>query len=396
MENGIFISLLNPAIALVLASAFLLLWLYQRHHLHVAAMAAAYAVSAGGFLLQTFTLPIGFVASKLLSNFLFILAGATLAAAVIGRYGRPVPFAALALLGAGGFAAFSWFIFYDDDLTWRILSTNFALGGICLVAAAELRRVPERRPVDTIVLVLALLAGLNFFVRPVVIVAMSGPYESYEGFYSSLYWTTAVLSHAILSLLLALSLLTAAALDVLKQLRTESRHDALSGLLNRRGFEAAASEALRRSIGQRVPAALVLADLDHFKSVNDNFGHDAGDRVIAAFARKIRAAARSGEIAGRIGGEEFAVFLTAADLAAARLFAEGIRASFSQSELPDVPSAVRVTASFGVATVSGDEGLAALFRRADEALYHAKKSGRDRVRLSYQRPEAPIDSALIL
>ena len=175
MENGIFISLLNPAIALVLASAFLLLWLYQRHHLHVAAMAAAYAVSAGGFLLQTFTLPIGFVASKLLSNFLFILAGATLAAAVIGRYGRPVPFAALALLGAGGFAAFSWFIFYDDDLTWRILSTNFALGGICLVAAAELRRVPERRPVDTIVLVLALLAGLNFFVRPVVIVAKSGP-----------------------------------------------------------------------------------------------------------------------------------------------------------------------------------------------------------------------------
>ncbi len=139
-----------------------------------------------------------------------------------------------------------------------------------------------------------------------------------------------MLSHAVVSLLLAFTMLAAAALDTMRDLRVETNTDPLSGLLNRRGFERAASEALSRQAAQNLPAALVIADLDHFKVVNDRFGHAIGDRVIVAFAELLRQAAAGNGIAGRLGGEEFAVLLTASDLPAARLFAEGARLSLSQ------------------------------------------------------------------
>jgi diguanylate cyclase (GGDEF)-like protein len=98
----------------------------------------------------------------------------------------------------------------------------------------------------------------------------------------------------------------------------------------------------------------------------------------------LRSAAQGNGIAGRLGGEEFAVLLTGSDLGAARLFAEGVRVAFSSTAFRDVPDQVHVTASFGVASLSGAESLSDLLDRADTALYNAKKGGRDRVRLSYQ------------
>ena len=213
---------------------------------------------------------------------------------------------------------------------------------------------------------------------------MQGGYATYDGLYDSLYWTTAVFSHAIVSLLVAFTLFASAALDVMRELRAETNTDPLSGLLNRRGFERAATDALSHHARQGIPAAIVITDLDHFKSVNDMFGHAVGDKVIVAFAELLRSAARSNGIVGRLGGEEFAVLLTASDLAAARLFAEGVRLAFSTAALRDVPEQVHVTASFGVASLSGTESLSELLVRADAALYNAKKAGRDRVRLSYQ------------
>ncbi len=134
----------------------------------------------------------------------------------------------------------------------------------------------------------------------------------------------------------------------------------------------------------------MIADLDRFKALNDRHGHAAGDRVIAEFAARLRIAAGTRGVAGRLGGEEFAVLLPLADPAAARLLAEAVRAVFSAEAIDGLPPEVRVTASFGVAARSGDESLADLMRRADEALYHAKKGGRDSVRVSYQRaPETP-------
>ncbi|MER9746262.1 GGDEF domain-containing protein [Mesorhizobium sp. M0140] len=387
MDTGLLIALLNPTIALALGAAFLVLWSYQRHRPYLAVLAISYSLSAAGFLLQYFTLPIGMPLTKLTSNICFTIAACCLSSAVIHRYGRKVPSVGIAVLAGGGLASLCWFLFVAPDLTWRILAMNFAFGGISLLVAAELRPVRNNGPTEKILFVLSLLSGVNFFVRTLAVVIAHGPFASYDGFYGSSYWTTALLSHALLSLLIALCLFSAAALDVLKALKTETYTDPLSGLLNRRGFAERGMRLLQHCASARFPVALVLADLDHFKALNDVHGHGAGDRVIADFAAKLRSAAGARGVAGRIGGEEFAVLLPLSDLAAARLFAEAVRTVYSAGHVDGLPQGTKVTASFGVAARSGGEALEPLMRRADDALYKAKKNGRDSVRLSYERPE---------
>ncbi|MBN9220681.1 MAG: GGDEF domain-containing protein [Mesorhizobium sp.] len=387
MDTGLFIALLNPTIALALGAAFLVLWFHQRHRPYIAVLGMSYCISAPGFLFQYFTLPIGMALTKLISNIFFTIAGSCLSGAIIARYGRQVPYLGICVLAGGGLVSFSWFLFIDPDLTWRILAINFAFGGLSLLVAAELRPVRHNGPTGNILFLLSLLSSINFFVRTLAVVIVHGPFVGYDGFYNSSYWTTALLTHALLSLLIALSLFTAAALDVMRALKTETHTDPLSGLLNRRGFEERAELLLRRCAAAKFPVALVLADLDHFKALNDLHGHAAGDRVIADFAGKLRAATGARGAAGRIGGEEFAVLLPLTDLAAARLFAEAVRALYSAGSVDGLPAGTKVTASFGVAARSGEEALEPLMRRADDALYKAKKNGRDSVRLSYERPE---------
>jgi diguanylate cyclase (GGDEF)-like protein len=260
-----------------------------------------------------------------------------------------------------------------------------------------LRALRHKTLADQVLLLLALVSGLNFFARPILVVWLHGPFESYAGFYESLFWTTAILSHAVLSLLIALSLITLAVLDVIRDLKTESHLDPLSGLLNRRGFEARAAALLNLCATAKLPVSLVVADLDHFKRFNDQLGHAAGDRVIVEFATRLKTAAGARGVAGRLGGEEFAILLPLTDIAAARTLAEAVRAVFAAGTIEGVPNDIQTTASFGVAARSGDEAFAALFARADEALYRAKKSGRDGVRISYERQaEALLPAALPL
>jgi len=390
LETGLFISLLNPAITLTLAAAFLVLFIYRRDRIHLALIVAAYIGSTSGFLLQNFTLPVGLAATKLLSNVAFTLAVVSLSAAILLRYSRPVPWLGICLSALGGLCGFCWFMFVQPDLTWRILSSSFAFGAISLMVAVELRAIPNRGRIEGILVILAFLSAANFLARPLIVIAIEGPYATGVSFQTSLYWTTALLAHAVMSLMIALCLFTAEAVDLMRALRSESITDPLSGLLNRRGFEARAASMLGICQTARLPVSLLIADLDRFKALNDRHGHAAGDRVIAEFAARLRAAAGTRAVAGRLGGEEFAVLLPMADAAAARLFTEAVRKVFSGDSIAGLPREVRVTASFGIALCAGKETLSQLLRRADEALYHAKRDGRDSVRVSYQRPpEAP-------
>ncbi len=396
MDNQLFIALLNPAISLTLAAAFLLLWLYRRRRSHLLMVAVAFTGSAIGFMLQYFVLPVGLPASRLLSTLSFTIAVLALAGAVIARYGRTPPWGQMGLLALGGLAGFAWFMFVEQHLTWRVFSINFAFGGICLVVAAELRAISGRGAIERMMIALALLSAANFLIRPVAAMALYGSYQSYDGFYSSFYWTTAVLSHAVFSLLIALSLFTDEALVMMHKLHSDSLTDPLSGLLNRRGFEAKASALLETCARMNLPAALIAADLDRFKALNDRYGHAAGDRVIVEFASRLRMAAGTRAVAGRLGGEEFAVLLPMTDLAAARLFADAVRTVFSSAEIEGLPPETRVTASFGIAARAGDESLAELTHRADEALYHVKRGGRDGVRVSYQHVPEDLPSMAML
>ena len=251
-------------------------------------------------------------------------------------------------------------MFVQPDLTWRILSTSFAFGAISLIVALELRAMPNKGRIESLLVLLAFLSAANFLARPLIVIAIEGPYASSVGFQTSLYWTTALLAHAVMALMIALCLFTAEALDLMRALRSESITDPLSGLLNRRGFETRASTMLGMCQTAGLPASLIIADLDRFKALNDRHGHAAGDRVIAEFAARLRAAAGTRAVAGRLGGEEFAVLLPMADAAAARLFTEAVRNVFSGDSIAGLPREVRVTASFGIALCAGKESLSDL------------------------------------
>lgn len=168
--------------------------------------------------------------------------------------------------------------------------------------------------------------------------------------------------------------------------RTEARlqalaaNDPLTGVLNRRGL----FDRLERMAGQADPRAgriaVLLFDLDHFKRVNDRYGHHAGDIVLAAFCRLAEAQLRPADLIGRLGGEEFAAILQVPDLARAEEIAERIRAAVAGAPIDADGSAIPVTVSVGIAMLPpGGQGGSAPFAAADAALYEAKAAGRNRV-----------------
>lgn len=156
--------------------------------------------------------------------------------------------------------------------------------------------------------------------------------------------------------------------------------DPLTGLGNRRYFETRLEEAISHAHRHREPLALVMADLDHFKLINDSFGHDAGDNVIEIFADVLRKLTRLEDVLARFGGEEFLMLLPHTDGERAAAFAERVRAA-TQESLPLGP-AHPVTVSLGVAELLEEDSMEGLMRRVDEALYEAKAEGRNRVSLS--------------
>jgi two-component system, cell cycle response regulator len=156
--------------------------------------------------------------------------------------------------------------------------------------------------------------------------------------------------------------------------------DGLTGLANRRLCASALDKELARAERFDEPLALVLADLDDFKSINDRFGHPTGDEVLEVFADLLRGNIREIDLAGRWGGEEFVLLLPETDLEGGRKLAERIRHALPEHELvgPD-GDRFRVTASFGVAAFPDAPSQDQLVAAADAALYDAKRSGKNRV-----------------
>jgi diguanylate cyclase (GGDEF)-like protein len=161
--------------------------------------------------------------------------------------------------------------------------------------------------------------------------------------------------------------------------------DGLTGLANRRAATDALHAEAARAARLQTPLAVVLADLDGFKDVNDEYGHAVGDEVLRVFADVLRQTVRESDVAGRWGGEEFLLLLPGADEEGAVQLAERVRVGFADRSIPGAPS-LRVSASFGVAEYAGEANSEALLAAADGALYRAKRAGRDRVERALPAP----------
>ncbi len=156
--------------------------------------------------------------------------------------------------------------------------------------------------------------------------------------------------------------------------------DALTGALNRRAFLMQADRQFAAARVQQRRLAVLMLDIDHFKAVNDTWGHAVGDRVIVEMTLVLRATLRKGTVIGRLGGEEFAVLLPEADAQRAVQAAERLLAAIGNATVPGPNGPVRFSASIGVGSLAPDDiDFGALLQRADRALYAAKQGGRNRV-----------------
>jgi len=167
--------------------------------------------------------------------------------------------------------------------------------------------------------------------------------------------------------------------------KTAASMDPLTGMLNRRGFAEATSRVIEREANAGRPATVLIFDIDHFKSINDRFGHPAGDEVLKLFATIVLNTLRITDLSGRIGGEEFAAFLPCS-LEESVIAAERVREAFESSGIVVEEEPVDTTVSIGVAGGPAGTELEVLLAVADAALYQAKRNGRNRVEAAEELP----------
>ncbi len=171
--------------------------------------------------------------------------------------------------------------------------------------------------------------------------------------------------------------------DLARRMRSLAMIDPLSSLTNRRGFDEDAARALSYCRRQQIPLTVVIADIDHFKQVNDEFGHKTGDHVIQTFSKLLTDAVREEDAVARIGGEEFILLLQGTSTEAAIGVLERLRAVVEETEIQSGNQKLSITASFGIAGVNLDaESIEPAMQSADEALYRAKELGRNRVEVA--------------
>lgn len=395
MNSAAFLLAINGAIGLSFASVFLALtW---RSEVRLGRWCAA------GFLAAAATVTIEGLAFEFpwprltssLSFGLLMLALTTITAGLIKHY---KPHASVGWLFGFSFAADAVNALFVFDLprgTWgQALGYQGPFALMVAVAAIAVVARSPRRPVDIALAIVLGLSSAQFLIKA-ALAALSGSGPSVRDYLVSTYAFYSQTAGGILSLLLGLTLVGIVVTEVMAETRNHLQRDVLTGLFNRAAFMERVPNALR-SAGVK-PVAVIMADLDHFKSINDGYGHAAGDEVLCTFGKHLFAYFEDSVLCGRLGGEEFCILVPDCDPAAARIHLDTLRRLNRQNRYELLPQAVAVTASYGVAFVGREESFERALRRADMALYEAKAAGRDRYSFApIARPDVGEDPSRAL
>lgn len=376
--------LIGPTILLVFAASFVAMWLQDRRLRYLPFFCAACLLFCLGTLSQILGLPDGDGPNAISSAFLYAVSVLLFSDGLLRRSGQGldwVSYLAVPALICGGIA---YFYYVDRQLIVRIYILNFGFGLVCLATAWRLRRLRAGTFAEKILFWILLAFSVHFFPRTLLTVGNVAPAAAEFG--TSPFWLALQFSLAVLGVMLALALFAVTVSDMVADLRHERSVDPLTGVLNRRGFDERAQKLFDGTGTQ--PISLILVDIDHFKTINDTFGHPAGDAVLTAFANLLQGAMRQVDVCGRLGGEEFAFLLPNCDVAGAQVFAQRLNGIVRRNRFEALPPTHQLTASFGVASARPGEGLSEVIGRADTALYRAKKQGRDRVETQPDNPAA--------
>ncbi len=371
-----------PVLFCAFGFCFLLLSRLQRSLLW---WSAGFFVTAAGFVLTVLPTAPGSVVKPTLEDTMFLVALAIANVAFAARARRKPRWGLLAAITALGSAgAAGGLIVFDGSVLHEVVAVQTACAALMLLSAYEMRRDDGALKPLLFWLCIGIAAILCFqngllFASPHEDLGVSTWRDTTWGFVFQL-------NGAAIGVLMATCVILTTSLDIIARLRKDSRIDALTGALNRRGLEETV-EAMRRGGASVGPLTLILSDLDHFKAINDGFGHEAGDAVLCGYVALCSDLVGDEGCVARIGGEEFVIVLGGTDVAGATRLAETLRAAMPRIQWPGRLSGLRLTASFGVVQLGPTEPPYDAITRADALLYRAKANGRDTVAVA---PASPL------
>ena len=285
-------------------------------------------------------------------------------------------FLALCILIVAYSALFLGRIPYSSDLT------NGTFLALCLLSAWILIRYHEP-PFDAVARVAAAILLADFLVAGyrarLTHLRYMRPWHV-VGARTDPQWLYSLAAMAFLATCMAMCFLWFLVIELERELAQQASTDSLTGALNRRAMEEAAIRETSRSIRYGTPLCMIVLDVDHFKAVNDSFGHAAGDAVLCALVRQVRSMLRTNDLIARSGGEEFTILLPDTPTATGVVAAERVRSALEALQIVYDSHVIGITVSAGVAQLdAANGGWEAMMRNADSAMYEAKRRGRNAV-----------------
>ncbi|MBX6964684.1 GGDEF domain-containing protein [Alcaligenes faecalis] len=367
--------LIVPACAALLGVAMIYCWSRLRDHRYLLWIASGYISTAIPMGIHSL-MPNGLLARWTLPLSAMYLFGVwALSHGVALRFGgRAHPRLACAIMLLTLVLLF-YFSQIDDDLWLRLQILNW---GLALLVALPVKSIMSSRsrtiPLATLLRASYLTALLYAFVR-VCALATLIPREMQPELTRSGFWLLMLATNMFISIWVALAILTSTAMSIVQTLDHERSRDPLTRLLNRRAFFEQVKKRLE--LYGHSGWAVMTCDLDHFKMVNDTWGHAAGDRALKEFGALLARTVRQDDLAARFGGEEFVLLIRSTSLHTAVLVAERLRSSVMNLHIP--ATAHTLTASFGVVQLSSNGDINQAIEHADRLLYEAKHAGRNKV-----------------
>lgn len=379
------LSLINGGQALMLA---LMLWFGTRsgsdHALRgLRLRAVALLLEAGGDFVLAFDWTLSPLGLLLWGNTLNLCAQALTIVALRMVLARPLRWREALLLGAAGWIGETYLSVVHPDYLLRVLWGSIILTGNALLNIAALWngfRKPETRARGLLLIAYVLAIALLVW-RNALLWTLAAPPQGI-GAPSSVN-VIYVLLFGMQPLLASVGFLLLYNEILQRELYELARIDPLTGVTNRLGLHEASKALLAHARVKQEPIGVLLIDADHFKNINDRFGHDDGDRVLLELVAHIRRMLRAGDLVGRVGGEEFLVLSPSVNEAGLLALAERIRAAVERSSFSIGGLPYTLTVSIGAALADANEpDMMAARRRADMALYEAKRAGRNCVMMS--------------
>ncbi|MCL7999007.1 GGDEF domain-containing protein [Brucella sp. 21LCYQ03] len=369
-------SFIPPLLIMLFAITMLGVWMLDTKRRYMIFFGMSFAVFACGLLVQILSVFSRLDLTALAAAAFHLIACYLFCEAVMLRLAKHFSFVISGVISVITLCIIGYMML--AGINYSYMATVASLGlGLMLTILCFQAREPDWVDLTGRIFRISLIAFAAYFIlRSFFTASMLQDVLSHEHLLQSKYWIASIIALSFSGVLLGLIILVVATSDVIKELQHERDADPLTGVLNRRGLERYANQKLVKD--SRSYQAVIIADIDHFKGVNDDLGHAAGDMLLAEFSKLLCITAGSGSVVSRIGGEEFLILVKGSpeqcEMLGNRLCNNVARQSFLA-----LPAGRRITSSFGIAMLREDETLWETVKRADMALMQVKRRGRNRV-----------------